>query len=213
MAPKISKYSTALIIKYFHIKTACSLFLTARVAKIKQKSYGCSHSLLCCSAMGLQIPVVLRGGKRKNQHELSTLKCSHPVRESASSKISHNGTIGKCVMHKRSDGKRDRPLTWVPPSVVLGCCRGTQGGQTTGKGSAERPFRARAGFLMEGNGKNLKNHTVYDLSKSPVCRVKNLPPHRGSPIPDLPTFSLVQYSWHSNSYEPISHSLNSYPID
>lgn len=79
--------------------------------------------------------------------------------------------------------------------------------------SAERPFWARTGFLMEGNGKNLKNHTVYDLSKSPVCRVKNLPPHRGSPIPDLPTFSLVQYSWHSNSYEPISHSLNSYPID
>lgn len=38
MAPKISKYSTALIIKYFHIKTACSLFLTARVAKIKQKA-------------------------------------------------------------------------------------------------------------------------------------------------------------------------------
>lgn len=38
MAPKISKYSTALIIKYFHIKTACSLFLTARVAKIKRKA-------------------------------------------------------------------------------------------------------------------------------------------------------------------------------
>lgn len=63
MAPKISKYSTALIIKYFHIKTACSLFLTARLAKIKRKAMDAPR-LLCCSAMGLQIPAVLRGGKK-----------------------------------------------------------------------------------------------------------------------------------------------------
>lgn len=89
-------------------------------SKNKAKSYGCSHSLLCRSTMGVQITVVLREGKKKRiSMYWEFLKCSHPVRENASNKISHKGSIGKCVMHKRSDGKRDWPLNWVPPSICV----------------------------------------------------------------------------------------------
>ena len=50
---KVSKYPTSLIIKYFRIKTAPSLFLTTRVAKIKRKAVDAPRLLGRCLLMGV----------------------------------------------------------------------------------------------------------------------------------------------------------------